>query len=93
MITVFKYPFPVKDHFEIKMPKGSSVLSVQVQHGTPCIWAGCDSAKPLESRMFHVIGTGHSLPEPSGLLDMVYRGTFQMLEGRFVGHLFEEVPT
>lgn len=40
-----------------------------------------------ETRKFRLTGTGHSIKDSPGILN--YIGTFQLLEGRFVGHIFE----
>ena len=31
--TVFKYPFPIEDRFEISLPNGARILHVESQHG------------------------------------------------------------
>lgn len=88
MLRIYKYPFEVRDDFYIEMPKGASVLTVQVQYGAPCIWAMVDDGQPvLESHRFRIFGTGHPVDIDPTLNR--YVGTFQLLEGQFVGHLFE----
>lgn len=68
------------------MPVGAMVLSVQVQRMMPYIWALVDpDLPPLEERLFYVVGTGHPLSDNPGK----YIGTFQLLEGGLVFHLFE----
>src|SRR5438094_593221 len=47
---------------EIKMPRGARVLTVQVQKGTPELWALCHAEAPLEDRTFLVFGTGQHFP-------------------------------
>lgn len=69
----------------IEMPQGAETLCVQMQGTQPCIWAKVDDAKPMENRMFHVRGTGHLLQENEGK----YIGTFQMLGGSLIFHVFE----
>ena len=85
--VVYKYPFPVDDYVKIEMPRGALVLSVQVQDGAPTMWALVHPDSPKETRHFRVYGTGHEI-DVNGL---VYVGTFQLHEGRFVGHLFEDL--
>lgn len=85
MSRIWKYP--VKGpNFELAMPQGARVLTVQVQHGEPVLWALVDPEKPHARRAFLLIGTGHDF-DATGLN---YVGTFQ--EGPFVWHLFEEPP-
>ncbi|GAI60505.1 unnamed protein product [marine sediment metagenome] len=86
MKTIHKFPLQVADLQEMKMPKDSTILTVQVQKGTPCLWALVDTDKETEDRFIRIIGTGHSVPENV----LRYIGTFQALENNwFVGHVFE----
>lgn len=93
--TIYKYPFDVTDDIEIPMPIGAEVLAVQVQvtprGEMPCIWARVDPSDETEVRHFRLVGTGHEVPE-FGDATLNYVGTFQMIGGAFVGHLFEVVP-
>ena len=72
----------------IIMPKGSIILSMQVQENKPCIWAFVNT-KELENevRNIAVVGTGHKLPE--GIDPRYFLGTYQLHQGSFVGHVFE----
>ncbi len=90
---VWKYPIPpfgdldTEDCFTVKMPQFSQILTVQVQYGKPCIWALVNPASPLTDRRFRVAGTGHDLVHDFEL--MQYVGTFQLQDGKFIGHVFE----
>ena len=78
--TIHKYAFEVTDDVVIEMPAGAEVLAVQVQNGSPCVWAEVDTDAPMQKRTFRVAGTGHPLD-----LDRVWRrhvGTFQLRGGR-----------
>lgn len=88
MRSIWKFDVPVADRLLIQMPEGAKVLCVQVQNETPCIWAKVDPGTkvPVEVREFRVYGTGHNIDESEAL---EYVGTFQLLGGSFVGHLFE----
>jgi hypothetical protein len=90
MSTVWKYPLPDdwRDTFDLDMPAGAQVLAVQVQHGHPCIWALVDPSASLETRLFRIAGTGHPITEALGR----HVGTFQMLGGDVVFHVFEVQP-
>lgn len=83
-MTVYKYPLPLGDVVEVEMPAGAQILTVQTQHGQPCIWAMVTPDAPPVVRRFRVAGTGHDLGEVGA-----YLGTFQLLEGAFIGHVFE----
>lgn len=93
MIRIWKFQFPVHD-FELTVPFGSKILCVQSQRDEPCIWFevpqySVDEMIPenasLERRQFCVQLTGISFEREK----MNYIGTFQLNEGRFVGHLYE----
>jgi len=89
MKTVYKFPFTVQDEICLQMPKGAQILSVQMQHGVPVIWALVDPDRdtPVVERQFHLAGTGHPLPNALGK----FVGTFQMMNGDLVLHLFERL--
>ena len=81
MKTIWK--FPVMSDV-IEMPEGAEILSVQTQHDQPCLWALVDPDAPMERRTFNVVGTG--IPFEG---DGQFLGTFQLLGGGFIGHVFE----
>ena len=86
-MKVFKYQIEIDDYVEVEMPIGSRILDVQTQHECPCIWALVDPGLPTEKRRFRFAGTGHPIKEnPSQLIHI---GTFQMMQGRLIFHLFE----
>jgi len=97
MQTIWKYEVPIEDYFEIMMPKGAKILTVQTQlseldHGglveNVCIWCIFDeNVSGYEKRKFRLAGTGHDIKEDPLL--MTYIGTFQTNSGAFIGHLFE----
>lgn len=86
MSKVFKYPLPISDVVEVVMPKDAKVLAVQVQNGTPCIWAAVNPTLEVETRTFRIAGTGHSIVDE--IIDD-YIGTFQLYDGQLVFHVFE----
>ena len=84
-MPVFKYPIPIDDKFDLMLPVGAALLSVQVQHDTACIWALVDANAPRERRSFTLYGTGRPCQEnPKD-----YIGSFQVYGGSLVFHLFE----
>lgn len=83
MKVIWKYPLALVDHMQVViMPTGAEVLSVAIQHGVPTLWAQVDT-KPICTRLFVVVGTGHRLPE----VPLKFIGT--VIDGRFVWHVFE----
>ena len=87
MKTVFKYPLQVKDKQEIQMPVGAEILCVQVQGGTPCLWAKVDTEAAYDiKRTIRIYGTGHHINQDEPL---DYIGTFQLENGVLVFHVFE----
>lgn len=90
MRTIWKFPVKVDDLFELVMPKGARVLSVQNQGiNGPQMWAIVDSKAPTERRRFRIFGTGHPMGGDEAL---DYVGTFQASGGALVWHLFEVTP-
>jgi len=88
MKKIYKYPVEVADVQTILLPIGAQILSVQEQKGKPYIWAIVNPETDSEPRRFRLYGTGHNI-ETDNVLK--YIGTFQLLCGRLVFHLFEEV--
>ena len=88
MPTIWKFPLVVSDVTGAPMPRGAKVLCVQAQHDVPCIWALVDPDAPVEPREFRIIGTGHPITDELG----PYVGTFQLMGGGLVFHVFEPLP-
>lgn len=88
MKRVYKYPVEITDVQTILLPIGAQILSVQEQDGRAYLWAIVNPETDSEPRRFRLYGTGHNI-ETENLLKFV--GTFQLLGGRLVFHLFEEV--
>lgn len=87
--TIWKYPLRVKETETFLMPRGAEILTIQVQNETPCIWALVDPNETYQDeRKFEIHGTGN----PILLNDSTkrkYIGSFQLMEGQLVFHLFE----
>ena len=94
---IWKYKIPIKDSFEIEMPRNARVLCVQPQLEfrdyplkpieTSCIWVKTSGKDELVKRRFVIVGTGN----PFDAEGLVYIGTWQEAEGRLVWHLFEKL--
>lgn len=96
MKTIWRYEIPIKQCFEIEMPKDARILlspfgSVQIKEGIPCIWVLVNTEEKEKINMkFRIFGTGEPFPEKAK--NLFYIGTFQM-QGHitFVWHLFQEI--
>ena len=86
MKRVYKYDIDVLDNFVLELPEDAQILTVQMQYGSPVIWALIDDDKPLKERKFRLAGTGHPIEE-----NVKYIGTFQLMDGALVFHLFEVI--
>lgn len=86
MKRIFKYPVLIEDEFSIEMPYGSRPIAVQLQFGTPVVWAVVDDLQPPCLHEFRVIGTGNPIEESLNFWRHV--GTFQTDGGGLVWHLF-----
>jgi hypothetical protein len=84
-MTIWKFPILIEDSFKLSIPRGSTFLDVQVQHGEPQSWWLVDPHEPKETVELRVHGTGHpvSIAQP-----LKHLGTFQMHGGSLVFHLF-----
>lgn len=85
MLAIWKFRLDVTDKQAVAMPKGAKVLCVQEQYGQPHIWAICDISADKEERTFAMYGTGHQHESIAGS----YVGTFQIVGGSRVFHVFE----
>lgn len=85
--TIHKYLLSVNDEQTIFMPYGAKILTVQMQHGYPFLWALVEPV-PTHALLpckILVRGTGHDCPSVGR-----YIGTFQMNGGSLVFHVFED---
>ena len=83
MKSIWKFGLEVTDEQTVEMPVGAKPLSVQVQHGTPCLWALVDTKAPKQKRIVQIFGTGHPVANEGD-----YVGTFQTEGGALVFHTF-----
>ena len=90
-MTIYKYPPKVQLNStqQLMLPFGAEILSVQVQHGTLCLWAAFPGdPEPRVVREIEVVATGQPV-ESFEKIDRKFLGTVQM--GPFVWHVFERV--
>ncbi len=68
----------------ISLPIGSNLFCVQVQKGEPHLWVLVNPAETIEEIItIGIFGTGHPINDFKR-----YIGTYQLLSGDFVGHVF-----
>lgn len=102
MRTIWKYPIPVGDSFELELPRGAIVRHIGGQEEGPVMWVEVpDTDETLHLRRFFLARTGHPIPgdrsaAASPYADSFrYLGTFQHHESQFTGptngHVFEIV--
>lgn len=85
MQEIYKYEVEIGQRNVVKMPENAQILSVQMQHGIPVIWALVDPQFLEEKRRFEFVGTGHDIEFDT----TKYIGTVQLNNGAFIFHLFE----
>lgn len=86
MKTIWKFDIPLQDEFTLQMPVGSKLLTIQLQHDHPKLWAVVEPNATVEYRVFRTVGTGNVLPEQNTAR---YIGTYQIYHGDLVFHVFE----
>lgn len=84
MKSVWKYPLIINDDIILQMPGDAKPLHVDMQRGSPCLWALVEPDRPMRTYRFRLAGTGHPIGEES----MLYVGSFFMHDGDLVFHLF-----
>lgn len=84
MTTIWKIKLDVPETVTI-LPAGAKILTVQVQHGFPCIWAVVDTDAQRVAQRFRAYGTGEEIESDPG----AYIGTVQAIGGLLVWHVFE----
>lgn len=90
MKTIWKYKLSAQDVQNISMPIGAEILTVQTQHGKPCLWALVDPEAKLavQPRTIEIFRTGHPIAEDMGT-QRKYIATFQLFGAEQVYHAFE----
>lgn len=90
MKTIHKYQIVVPSFgtdFEVLMPIGAEILTVQIQRAEPAMWALVETDRQIERRHFRIAITGQEF----GPGKYRYINTFQTNDNRYVFHLFEMV--
>lgn len=88
MFVIHKYPLPLQDAQNLRVPNGTQILTVQVQAGVPCLWVLKDMTQKIEENIYiNIYETGREILRKPGK----YIGTYQVNNGQYVFHVFEEV--
>lgn len=84
---IHKYILQTIDEQLISMPIGAKILTVQVQHKTPCLWVEVDTSKVTKLVTIYTHGAGHEVHEMASK----YIGTYQLQGGTFVFHVYQGI--
>ena len=85
-MVIHKFPLAIEDVQVVKLPAVHTILSVQDQRGTLCLWVILDDTKPSEHPVrIRIVGTGHPFPD---YLKWAFVDTVQ--QDGFVWHVFRE---
>jgi hypothetical protein len=92
MSVIYKYRLdPYKPIQTLDLHYGWGILTVQVQHGGPVLWATIDPNMPKRQVEIYIVGTGKEMPNPTlkePRAYLHYINTFQLEEGYVIGHVF-----
>lgn len=91
MRTVFKYE--IRHGLQVlHLPIGARALKAGVQNGKMYLWFEliAHPDRPLQTREFHVFGTGWNIPSDTDKVNFVYIDTVFPDDG-FVWHIYELV--
>lgn len=84
MKTIQKLQIKMFGQTEVKIPRGSSFLDIQILHRDLVAWVFIDPNAPIEECLLTMFMDGENMPDYPGY----YLGTFQLDDGTFVGHIF-----
>lgn len=87
MKTIWKYKLEIAGTQVVSMPVGAQILSVQLQHGTPFLWAMVNPDNKERSRIIRTFGTGEPISEEDEIYSQ-YVGTYQGNAGFLIFHVF-----
>ena len=85
-MRIWKWTLEVTDRQQLLIPEGAKLLTVQIQHGMPQLWALVDENAPIIHRTIAIYGTGNPLPDGD---PGQYVGTYQIRGGALVFHVFD----
>ena len=86
MKTIHKYKLEVTDSQTIKLPHDAKFLTIDLQHSVPYMWAVVDPNLDTVEVEILTSGTGQEIDTN----DLTYLGTYQLLSGDLVYHIFSK---
>ena len=88
MKSIYKYPINIhKEDFGVDGPI-TKILTVQMQHGKPYVWAEVDTDAPIRHFAVFPIGTGWNLGEINNFEKATYLNTIQEFDGDLIWHMY-----
>jgi hypothetical protein len=85
--TIWKYEIPYQLEFPLELHKDAVILCVHAQgQDKAYMWVESDTDRGKEVRHFRIITTGRLHYQ-----HLEYIGTFFLMDGEFVGHLYERL--
>lgn len=86
--TIWKFKLLVEDKQFIDIPKYPKVLCIQVINNEPYLYAKVFPEETTVKMEVITVGAGY----PAGHVgNMQYAGSYQLLSGSFVGHVFVDI--
>ncbi len=85
--VIYKYPFEIAAEVILELPSLARILTVQVQKGTPCLWAVVHPAAESQKRVLRIYGTGLDIPE--NIATLAYIGSIQLADETLIFHVFD----
>jgi hypothetical protein len=89
--VIHKFPLPLSGWgvlpsviHHVDMPMVATVLTLQLQHDVPTMWAMVDPKTPTVTKAFQWVGTGDEVS-----FGGKYIGTVQLQGGTYVFHLYD----
>lgn len=83
--TIWKFDLQVAGRQVVNVPNGAKLLTIQMQHGRPVLWAEVNPDEPhVAGREILCFGTGHPITPKQ-----TYLGTVQEMGGNLVWHFYE----
>lgn len=85
MKSIWKYRLPLTSVGTIRMQRNATVLKVDKQQESLCLWAMVDTEADTEEVTFTIVGTGHKFSTTLG----TYVGTVLVHNDSIVLHVFK----
>ena len=85
-MMIYKYALATIDEQEVMMPRGSKMLSVQMQYGSLQLWAEVEPTAEESPVTIFIVPTG-GIDMPANAME--YIDTVQQLDGAIVWHIYK----